>query len=308
MSAPERADVVLGSVPKLGPLYAAAAGKQAAGWRRRRAVRGRGPGAPEEVLRLPAVRHVVRGVAADPGRLAAYQRLVGDALRDTLPSVYVHGLAFPVAVGVMVRADFPLPLLGMVHLGNVVEHSRPIGVGEELEIAAWPENLRAHRAGTRVDMVVEASAGGVPVWRGVSTYLAKGIGAAPELAPGEPRACLPPAPTARWQLDAATGRAYAAVLGDYNPIHLGVLPAKALGLKRPIAHGMYLAGRVLATAAPNDCGYRWSIRFEAPVFLPGTVEVALGPHNGTVDFEGWNAASGRRHFAGRVGALPPAET
>ena len=87
----------------------------------------------------------------------------------------------------MVRADFPLPLLGMVHLDNVVEHRRPIGAAEELEIAAWPENLRPHRAGTQLDMVVEVSAGGETVWRGVSTYLAKGIGAgvAPEGAPGE---------------------------------------------------------------------------------------------------------------------------
>jgi len=304
---PGRTDVVLGSVPGLTSLYATALRRQAAGPARQRVAgppdRRTPPGEP----RLPAVRHVVHAVVADPERLVAYQRLVGDALRDTLPSVFVHGMAFPVAMGLMVRADFPLPLLGMVHLDNVVEHLRPIGAAEELEIAAWAENLRPHRAGTQLDMVVEVSSGGRTAWRGVSTYLAKGTGqaaraggSAPERAPGKRPAYIPPVPTARWRLGADAGRAYAAVLGDYNPIHLGALPAKALGLKRHIAHGMYLAGRVLANAAPNDRGYRWSMAFEAPVFLPGTVEVALRPRDGGLAFEGWNAASGRRHFTGVV--------
>ena len=302
-----RTDVVLESVPRLGSLYAAALRRQATG---KPSTGKPGRGTAPEGLRLPAVRHVVRGVVADPERLVAYQRLVGDAVRDTLPSVFVHGLAFPVAIGLMVRADFPLPLLGMVHLDNVVEHRRPIGAAEKLEIVAWPENLRPHRAGTQLDMVVEVAAGGETVWRAVSTYLAKGVrdGSPPEptlppRAPGERAAYVPPAPTARWRLGADTGRAYAAVLGDYNPIHLGALPAKALGLKRHMAHGMYLAGRALANAAPNDRGYRWRISFEAPVFLPGTVEVALRPQDGALAFEGWNAASGRRHFTGRVEAL-----
>jgi hypothetical protein len=65
---------------------------------------------------------------------------------------------------------------------------------------------------------------------------------------------------------------------------------------------MYLAGRALANAAPTDRGYRWGISFEAPVFLPGTVEVCLRAEDGAVAFEGWNAATGRRHFSGRVEA------
>jgi acyl dehydratase len=55
-----------------------------------------------------------------------------------------------------------------------------------------------------------------------------------------------PDPTALWQLGVDTGRAYAAVSGDFNPIHLSVLSAKALGMRRSIAHGMYLASRALA--------------------------------------------------------------
>ena len=77
-----------------------------------------------------------------------------------------------------------------------------------------------------------------------------------------------------------TGRAYAAVSGDFNPIHLSVLSAKALGMRRSIAHGMYLASRALAdVGAAKGEAFRWDVAFEAPVFLPARValDISYGP-------------------------------
>ena len=85
-----------------------------------------------------------------------------------------------------------------------------------------------------------------------------------------------PDPTAVWQLGVDTGRAYAAVSGDFNPIHLSVLSAKALGLRRSIAHGMYLASRALAdVGAAKGEAFRWDVAFEAPVFLPARVALDI---------------------------------
>jgi acyl dehydratase len=288
-----RRSVRLDTVPPLAGLYARALANQASG-----ALRGgrRGP------MVLPDVEYTVAGVHADAGKLVRYQRLVGDVVRETLPSVFVHGTVFPVAMGVLAAEDFPLPLLGMLHLGNAVEHRRPIGVREELAATAWAQDLRPHPAGTQLDVVCEAAVGGETVWRGVSTYLAKGIwdGPAPERAPRERTPFEPPRLTGQWRLGAGAGRDYAAVLGDYNPIHLGVLPARVLGLKRQIAHGMFLAGKALSATAPHDAGYRWSIGFEAPVFLPATVQFGVREGDGGTIFEGWDARTGRRHFHGTV--------
>ena len=300
MSARER--VVLDAAPPLGALYAKAAASR---------LRALLPGGKAAGGTLPEIEHRLEALVADPARLVAYQRLMGDTVRDTLPSVFVHGMVFPVAMSVMVREDFPLPLLGMVHLANQVTHLRPISPGATLWATARAVNLREHRAGSQLDLVVEAGEGADVVWRGVSTYLARGVW--PGARPSAPAAPRPPRDnperTASWRLAADTGRAYAAVLGDYNPIHLSAASARALGMNRTIAHGMYLAGRALASAAPHGVGYDWGIEFATPVFLPSSVDVAIRVGERETTFSGWGARSGKPHFSGSGaahGKVPPA--
>src|SRR5690606_41377212 len=123
------------------------------------------------------------------------------------------------------RPDFRLPVLGLGHVANGLEQHRPVHLGEELSARAHATSLRAHRRGTLVDLVVAVRAGGETVWEGTSSYLAKGArpaGAAPE----EPGATSPAEPevtgdvVAVWSLGADTGRRYAEVSGDRNPIHV----------------------------------------------------------------------------------------
>lgn len=298
--------VILGEAPSLSKLYVNAAATAA----RRRVLRAATSPA------LPECSHEVRGVRVDVGKLTEYQHLIGETASDALPSGYIHALAFPLAMSVMTRDDFPLPLLGMIHLQNRVEQRREVRFTESLDIIAWAENLRGHRSGTQLDMVAEVRSVGAPeiLWRGVSTYLAKGVFLPgldkPSIAP-EPTDFKAPDPTALWRLGVDTGRAFAAVSGDFNPIHLSVLTAKALGMRRSIAHGMYLAARSLAdVGAVKGDAYIWEVSFEAPVFLPATVALGittLDPDGGSwerSDYVGWNPRSGRRHFSGSVAALP----
>lgn len=291
-----RATLDLGAAPSLGSLYAKGLGAGVKGWL---------PGRKSPQLVLPDVEHRVTALRPERDSLVAYQRLMGDTVREELPSVLVHGLAFPVAMSVMVRDDFPLPLLGMVHLSNAVEHLRPISPDATLDVSAHAENLREHRVGTQLEIVSEVREEGELIWRGTSTYLARGVWLGQKQASGaavrEP--FVAPTRTGSWGLDAGTGRAYAAAMGDYNPIHLSALSAKALGMKRAIAHGMYLAGRALAGAAPHGAGYTWSVEFATPVFLPSSVDVAFTDSGNGTEFSGWGARSGKPHFTGVVTAL-----
>lgn len=304
MSQPQ--PVILGELPSLSKLYVNAAATAA-----RRRVLGTSSGKKK----LPAVSHEVREVRADVANLTAYQHLVGETASDILPAGFVHALAFPVSMSVMNRDDFPLPLLGMIHLRNHVEQLAPIQFTEALDIRSWSENLSGHRAGTQVDVIAEVRSNSTDelLWRGVSTYLAKGVFLPGIDKPGHSNGSggtgdfSPPDPTALWQLGLDIGRSYAAVSGDFNPIHLSVLSAKALGLRGSIAHGMYLASRALADVgvAKGDA-FSWDVAFEAPVFLPARLALDISTvqaESGTwerSDYVAWNPRSGRRHFTGSV--------
>jgi len=318
----------LPAIPKLGPLYGrGAVGSIAAAAKR---------GTPE----LPNIAYEVTDVPTEPLRdeLRAYQKLVGEPVTDTLPSGFLHVLAFPLATAVMVRTDFPLPLLGMVHLANAATLYAPVHLGDTLEVRAWTENLRPHRRGAQVDIVAEIwklpsattsddttsesddaepKAEPTLAWRGISTYLAKGVKLdatnepdpvveSAETATTEKADWKPPHPTARWKLTSNLGRRYGAISGDRNPIHLSAPTAKVFGFPRAIAHGMYTAARALAeTGAGRGDTYRWTVEFAKPVLLPSTVDIAITKTkqpDGTKGFEyvGWNGRKKLRNFSGTV--------
>lgn len=297
--------VILGEMPSLSKLYVNAAATAA-----RRRVLGTHGG-----TELPDASHEVRGVRVDAANLTAYQHLVGETASDVLPAGFIHALAFPLAMSVMNRDDFPLPLLGMIHVANKVVQHAPALFTEALDVRARVGNLRGHRAGTQFDVVAEVRGAGDDAvrWRGVSTYLSKGVflpGIDKPSEPTAPSSFVAPNPTALWQLGVDTGRAYAAVSGDFNPIHLSVLTARALGMRRSIAHGMYLASRALADvgAAKADT-FSWDVAFDAPVFLPARVALDISTLQDAggawqrSDYVAWNPRSGRRHFSGAVSAL-----
>ncbi|WP_434994358.1 MaoC family dehydratase [Arthrobacter sp. Ld5] len=301
MSGTPREEVTLPGVPALPGLYRQAVALAA----RRRVRRATVP------LEVPSVQHRVHGVRVDLAAMTRFQQLLGSAARDVVPSAYVHTLAFPVAMSVLVRPDFPLPLLGMVHLSNEVHQERLIDASEVLDVVARAEHLRPHAAGTQVDVVIEVRADAGLVWTGRSVYLARGVrldDAAASVRRDEDRPVFTaPTPTGVWRLGADTGRRYAAVSGDWNPIHLSALTAKALGMKAAIAHGMCLAARMVDQAVPAPSGaLSWRIDFATPVLLPGTVTTSFtgrGDDSGRrTDVVGWSAKRRRPHFTGWVRA------
>ena len=229
----------------------------------------RGETVPERTL-------VVEGVRVDRDRLAAYQRLTGYAVDDTIPQPYPWVLAFPVQTALMARRDFPVPLPGMVHLGNRVTTHRRLDAADPLTLSVAAGALLPHRRGRTLDVRLEARVGDELVWECDSVYLSRGKGTE-----GAPRRDAPPAlpvgtAVARWRLPEDLGRSYAGVSGDVNPIHLHALSAKVMGFPRPIAHGMWTYARTLAALGRASLGpSSSSVWFTTPVFLPSTVELVV---------------------------------
>jgi hypothetical protein len=255
----------LGRVPGIGrlPLVGriAGVGSTAAGDPR--------AAAPELILTLP-------DVAIDRSRLAAYDRVCGFRLADTLPATYPHMLAFPLQLGLMTDPSFPLPAIGLIHIHNRIVQHRPIVASERLSLRVACSPLATHPRGTQFSLVSEVRADGELVWEEVSTNLRRGRGEEEAHAPSVPSADeLPPA--ASWRLPGDLGRRYAAVSGDYNPIHLHPLSARLFGFPRAIAHGMWTKARCLAALSGRLPGaFSVEVAFRRPILLPASVQFAEG--------------------------------
>jgi acyl dehydratase len=263
---------VLESTPRLGPLYLKAA------------LGAVGPRGRE----LPATELVREYVAVDRAHLARYAHVCGFAVADALPATYPHVLAFPLQVALMAGRDFPLPLPGLVHVRNTITVHRRIDAAERLTVRVHAEGLTAHPRGAQVDLVARIAAGDEPVWEGRSTYLARGASApdAGQPRPAEPSGVGDGPLTATWRVGSDTGRRYARVSGDVNPIHLHPLTAKAFGFPRAIAHGMWTAAHALAALQgrlPDAPTY--DVAFGKPLLLPSTVELRTRSTGGGWDVD-----------------------
>ena len=226
---------------------------------------------------LPDVEVTRAGVRVDVADLVAYSRVCGFTVDGTLPPTYPHLLAFPLQMVVMSGDGFPLPLLGAVHVENTITATRPVWADEVLEVSVRAADLRPHRRGRQVDLVSEASVAGELVWRGVSTYLSRGT-EHPDAVASEPPSLAPLDGVTSgplWRLGEGTGRAYASVSGDWNPIHVHAFTARPLGFPTAIAHGMYSYARVLASLGPKlpQEGLTSSVWFRKPVRLPSTLRL-----------------------------------
>ncbi|WP_432498640.1 MaoC family dehydratase [Kineococcus auxinigenes] len=229
---------------------------------------------------LPRRRYEQRGLRVDPDRLAAWSRVCGYPLRSRLPLPYPHLLGFAAQVQLLVSEPFPFRLLGLVHVAQGFTQRRPLGVVEELEVSVRAVAMYPHRRGAVVELVTEVRGAAEgphepPAWSGTSRYLAPGARLPGSVPPAEEE--LPPpgtgAAVGRWRVGADTGRRYAEVSGDVNPIHLAAPAARLLGFPRALAHGLWTASHSLAVLDGRlPDAVRADVRFKAPLLLPATVE------------------------------------
>jgi acyl dehydratase len=257
-----------------------------------RAAGGR-PGAPPCATRY-RLAHI------DAGHVARYREALGFE-GDRIPLTYYYLLAQRAHLATMLGASFPFRLAGAIHVDNALgagvrpAPDRPLDLATHVEIGGPSANGAVHAA-----LDTRATQDGALVFTCRSTYLVvRGRRSSGDRATA-PGAALPPR-LASWQLAPASGRAYAALSGDWNPIHLWPWSARLMGLKAPIIHGMHTLGR--ACAELERCAglpvARLDGRFRAPIALGGDVALAADLAGGryTVAAAGRVAAEGGFAFA-----------
>jgi acyl dehydratase len=225
--------------------------------------------------KVPSTALVRTGVRVDRDRLAAYDRVCGFDLSDTLPITYPHMLAFPLQLSLMTSAAFPVPAIGLVHINNRIVQHRPLQAGETLALRVRATPLSPHPRGRQFTLHSEAWVDSELVWEEASLNLSRGRRDDSVDAPeGPPDSSALPA-SATWRLAGDLGRRYGAVSGDLNPIHVHPLGARLFGFPTVIAHGMWTAARCLAQLGTEvGDAATVDVAFRKPILLPAKVAFA----------------------------------
>lgn len=233
--------------------------------------------------------------------IEAYAQICGFRLEAGVPLTFPHILAFPLQMRLMLAADFPFPVMGLVHLSNRIRQHAPLAAGERLALSVRTGELMAHDKGQAFSLETTARRDGQVVWEGSSVYLRLG-----KAGSGGPALAVDGAaaqtPVADWSLFADLGRRYAGVSGDANPIHTSALGARLFGFRRPIAHGMWVKARAVAALTgerPIETG-EVEVSFRAPVFLPSRIKLLASPDGPERHFEIKDADGARTHLRGRL--------
>ncbi|HEX6748630.1 MAG TPA: MaoC/PaaZ C-terminal domain-containing protein [Longimicrobium sp.] len=254
---------------------------------------------PEVPRRKPAIERVHRGVDA---RLhERYLRATaGEGIAKLRGPLSVLSPVFPVtwetaqALELLAGLDRPLPAGGVLHVEGELVSLRPIAPDEQLRCRVELERAERVRKGIRLTLSARNwTATGQLCTQSTTVFLARTR--APQEAPhAEPRATPrdegdprgePPErwdEVARWRLRGDAGRRYAAVSGDWNPIHLWGWTARPFGFRRPILHGFCTEAMVAHALIEHRLGgdpaalRRLRIAFRAPLPLPAAARLLVG--------------------------------
>jgi hypothetical protein len=247
---------------------------------------------------LPAISAEWQDMSLDAQHLAQYNRICGFA-EHKMPATYLWTRAFPLIMRILVSKQFPLPAMGQVHLSNQISVHQTFDISKNITITAAVAHSKLSSKGLEWTMQLTADVEGLSVWSSQSTFLHRcktGIernSKTIENADGESQ---------QWTLAKDLGRRYAAVSGDYNPIHLGALSAKLFGFKQAIAHGMWSKARCLAAldAVIPESGYQVNVNFLKPVYLPSTVNFYAKHEEGRHNFCLYDSSGEHRHLQGSI--------
>ncbi len=258
---------------------------------------------PGRVLELPKVELVQPGVTLEPAHLKDYSALCGFKASQGVPLTYPQLLTFVLVMDYLSSPECPWPAMGTVHLANTIEQLHSLHAGDSLQVEMSTGELFAHEKGQGYTLKLRILRGDVLVWRATQSLLRLGV---KEIS-GEPYQSQLTTEQALscqtvFNAPAATGRRYATVSGDRNPIHLSALSAKLFGFRRAIAHGLWTQARALSFLLPTTPLARAdvSVEFKTPLFLPGRASLWSYRASGSALFEVRDGAGQRPHLRGQL--------
>lgn len=257
---------------------------------------------PKGKIEIPALEARLENVQADARQLEGYNQVCGFTHSDVLPITFPQVMVTGLHMYLMTQPQFPLPLLGLVHLRNSITQQRPLRLDEAYSVTVKLGESREIRAGLEFDLITEFALGDERLYRAVTTVLYRN--AAPK-SNGKPRAETPDSALSEYlsfDAPADIGRRYAKVGKDYNPIHLWATTARLFGFPRAIAHGMWSLARCAALTQNRLKGEprELLVQFKQPLLLPGKVAVKFNLQADGVHFALLARNASKTHLTGSL--------
>lgn len=253
---------------------------------------------------VPRVAVVQRRIAIDEEHLNRYQQITHNPISTHLPPLYLQVYSLPVQLFLLTHEQCGVKVMGLVHLSNEVSQFRRVAAHENIELINHFEPVGVHKRGWLINIVTCAYVDGELVYKARATSLA--VAKHEQTASWQnmsPEGSLDQREF--WQLDAALGRNYAKISGDYNPIHLYPLTARMFGFKRQIAHGMWSKARALSAFTPEMDMFHCRVDFKRPVFLPSQVKFMVSEGQQTQGFALYSTKDAP-HLVGNISPkIPP---
>jgi len=241
-------------------------------------------------------------VQARAAHVARYRAVCAIPESGFLPHAFPHVLAMPLHMHIFTAPGFPVKVLGLIHLRNTIRVLQPVPVDSTLRLRAYWETMRETPTGQEYDLITQGFVKDELMWEEVSTMLARR--ATPGQRPTIERAGDTDAKRT-FAVAANTGRRYARVSGDYNPIHLSARTAGWFGFKQAVAHGMWSMSRCLGEGSdrlPNG-PVQIDTQFKLPLYLPSEVIFRAAKKHDDIELSLSSARGDRLHLALQVKAL-----
>lgn len=246
-------------------------------------------------LPTPRTRYLLERI--DAMQLRRYRDDFGFA-REAIPLTFWYLAAQRAQVATMLDEAFPFRLPGTVHTGNLLRaHAAPDPALPVLLSTSVTIQPPGDNGAVLALLETRGEQAGRRVFDCDSSYLmVRGRARTGGRPPETPLPAL-----AGWQVGPRCGRRYAALSGDWNPIHLWTWSARLMGLRHPIIHGMHSLARACAELERlhGRAVGELEARFRAPVPLGSELALGADPDTGrfTVAREGRIAVAGRFAFA-----------
>ena len=232
---------------------------------------------------LPLLSARWNGALVSADLLQRYRECCEIIEEPGLPLHYPHVVASPMHLVMLTEPEFPLRLLGAVHARNHAVRYRPIQAAEKLDLRCRILQCRYRPQGYEIDFETQIESSGELVWSEITTFLVrkKMIDEDPpsplaEVFPWDEKEALL---LDEFVVPKRAGKRYAAITGDYNPIHISRFLARLFGFRRDLVHGMWGVARATNRMEElrSEGPVRVDIAFKGPLYMESQIRVHNSP-------------------------------